>query len=214
MNVTVPVGVGVPDVGATVAVKVTLAPTATEVAGAVSAVVVGVGTGATPVPVKVATSGLSGALSAKVRVADSPLVVLGANSTLTVQVFPADTVALEQASVPMMKSAMLVPPGVTVVIVRLVVPVFVMVRVFALLVVPSVWFPKASGLGEAENRGPLTGPLITVTLLLNASATYNVFVVEFNAAATGPVVLESDKVVSVLVAPLMTPTLLVSRLGT
>ena len=40
MKVTVPVGVGVPDVPVTVAVKVTLFPTAMEVAEAVNAVVV------------------------------------------------------------------------------------------------------------------------------------------------------------------------------
>jgi hypothetical protein len=40
LNVTVPVGVGVPDVPVTVAVKVTLFPTAMEVAEAANAVVV------------------------------------------------------------------------------------------------------------------------------------------------------------------------------
>jgi len=98
-------------------------------------------------------------------VADSLFVVLGSNSTLTVQVFPADTVASAQVSVPTMKSAMFAPPGVTVVIAKLVVPVFVTVSVIALLVVPCVWFPKASGLGEAENAGPAAAPLIAKTLL-------------------------------------------------
>jgi hypothetical protein len=99
-------------------------------------------------------------------VAVSLLVVLGSNSTLTAQVFPAATVALEQVSDPRMKSAMLAPPGVTVVMARLEVPVFVMVSVFALLVVPWVWFPKASGLGAAENAGPEgpAPPLTTKTL--------------------------------------------------
>jgi hypothetical protein len=164
LKVTVPVGVGVPVAGVTVAVKVTLVPTAAEVDEAVSFVVVGVATGATPVPVNVTVSGLSEALSAKVRVADSLLVVVGSNSTLTVQVFPAATVASEQVSVPMVKSAMLVPPGVTVVIVKSVVPVLVTVSVIALLVVPCVWFPKASGVGVAENAGPAAAPLITKTL--------------------------------------------------
>ena len=43
LNVTIPVGVGVPEVGVTVAVSVTLVPTATEVAEALSFVVVAVG---------------------------------------------------------------------------------------------------------------------------------------------------------------------------
>jgi len=46
LKVTVPVGVGVPEAGVTVAVKVTLFPTATEFAEAVSTVVVGVAGGA------------------------------------------------------------------------------------------------------------------------------------------------------------------------
>ena len=143
LNVTVPVGVGVPDAGVTVAVNVTLVPTTTEVADVESAVVDAVATGATPVPVRLTTWGLPGALSARVRVADSAAVVLGANSTLTVQVFPAATVALAQVSDPMMKSALLAPPDVTVVIDRSVVPELVTVSVFALLVVSWVWFPKA-----------------------------------------------------------------------
>ena len=165
LKVTVPVGVGVPDAGVTVAVKVTLVPVATDVAEAVSAVVVGVIAGAVPVPVRFTTCGLLVALSVKVRVAVSLLVVFGSNSTLTVQVFPAATVELAHVSDPMGKSDMLVPPGVTVVIVKSVVPVFVPVTVLALLVVPCVWFPKASGLGEAESAGPAGAPLITYTLL-------------------------------------------------
>jgi hypothetical protein len=128
----------VPTAGVTVAVKVTLVPTVTEADEAVNAVVVGVAGTPTPVPVKVTVWGLSEALSAKVRVAVSLLPVLGSNSTLSVQVFPTATVALAQVSDPTMKSAMLAPPGVTVVMVRLAVPVFVIVSVFALLVVPSV----------------------------------------------------------------------------
>jgi hypothetical protein len=66
----------------------------------------------------------------------------------------------------MMKSAMLAPPGVTVVMARLEVPVLVMVNVMAPLVLPSVTFPNASGLGEAENAGPEgpAPPLTTKTL--------------------------------------------------
>jgi hypothetical protein len=73
-----------------------------------------------------------------VRVAVSLLAVLGSNSTLSVQVFPAATVALPQVSDLMRKSAMLVPLGVTVVIFRLAVPVLVIVSVMGPLVVPSV----------------------------------------------------------------------------
>src|SRR5579862_454023 len=138
MNVTVPVGMGVPEAGLTVAVRVTLVPTATDVAEADSVVVVAVAAGATPVPVKVTDWGLLGALSAKVRVADSLPVVLGSNWTLTVQVFPAATVELAQLSEPTGKSATFVPPAVTVVIERSVVPTLVTVSVIALLVVPWV----------------------------------------------------------------------------
>ena len=49
-------------------------------------------------PVKVTAWELSGALSATVRVAVSPSAVVGSNSTLTVQVVPAATVALAQIS--------------------------------------------------------------------------------------------------------------------
>jgi hypothetical protein len=165
LKVTEPVGVGVPAAGLTVAVNVTLVPMATDVADAVSAVVDAVATGATPVPVNVTACGLPEALSAKVSVADSAVVVLGANSILNEHVFPAETVAFAQVSVPTMKSALLVPPAVTVVIVRSLVPVLVTVRVLAALVVSSVWFPKARGFGEAENAGPAGVPLITNTLL-------------------------------------------------
>ena len=163
LNVTSPVGLGVPAVGVTVAVKVTLVPAVAEADDEVNIVVVAVAGTPRPVPVKLTVSGLSEALSAKVRVAVSLLAVLGSNWTLTVHVFPAATVALEQVSVPMTKSDMLAPPGVTVVMVRLALPVLVIVSVLALLVVPSVWFAKASGLGDAENAGAVGGgtPLIT-----------------------------------------------------
>jgi hypothetical protein len=215
LNVTVPVGVGVPEAGLTVAVSVTLVPTATEVPEALSVVVVGVGAGgatATPVPVKVTACGLPVALSAKVRVAVSAAAVLGSNVTLTVQVFPAATVALVQVSAPMWKSAMSVPPGVTVVMSRFEVPVFVMVRVRALLVVPWFWFPKASGLGEAENAGPEgpAPPLITNTLLVMGTKKSSVAVFTtpgVNPDATIPTPSPgSFTTVSTLVAPLMITT--------
>ena len=79
LKVTIPVGVGVPEAGVTVAVKVMLAPAPTEADDAVNTVVEAVATGATPVPVRVTVSGLSEALSAKVRVADSLVVALGSN---------------------------------------------------------------------------------------------------------------------------------------
>ena len=60
----------------------------------------------------------------------------------------------------MAKSAESVPPSVTVVNVRLDVPVLVTVTAIAPLVVPCAWFPKASGLGDAENTGPAVAPLI------------------------------------------------------
>jgi hypothetical protein len=40
------------------------------------------------------------------------------------------------------------------------VPVLVTVTAIAQLVVPWVWFPKASELGDAENTGPAVAPLI------------------------------------------------------
>ena len=191
---------GVPDAGVTVAVSVTLVPTDTEVDEADSLVVVAVGTGATPVPVRVTTWGLPEALSAKVSVAVSLLVVAGANSTLTVQEPLTATVAETQLFAVTAKSAVFVPPGVTVVNVRLAVPVLATVSDIALLVVPWVWFPKASGLGEAANTGPAAAPLIAKTLL--STATYASFVVVFNAAASGTPVVPVT-VVTALVAPSM-----------
>ena len=154
LNVTVPVGVGVPEAGVTVAVKVTPAPTDIEVAEVESAVVDAVATGAVPVPVRFTTCGLSEALSVKVSVADSAAVVVGANLILTVQVAFAANVAPLHVSEPIGKSAALMPPSATLLIDRLVDPELVMVNVFALLVVPWVWLPKATGEGEAENDGP------------------------------------------------------------
>jgi hypothetical protein len=107
------------------------------------------------VPVKFTVCGLFDALSAKVSVADSLLVVLGANWAITVQLFPAATVKAAQVSETIMKSAMLGPLGVTVVIARSVVPMLVTISVIALLVVPCVCVPKASGFGVAEKAGPL-----------------------------------------------------------
>lgn len=155
LKVTVPVGVGVPEVGETVAVKVTLAPTAMEVAEAESAVVEAVATGATPVPVRFTTCGLSEAASVKVRVADSAAVVVGANLMLSVQVAFAAREAPLQVSEAIGKSTASTPPSTTLVIDRLVEPMLVTVNVFALLVVPLVWLPKARGEGEAENGEPL-----------------------------------------------------------
>jgi len=153
LNVTVPVGVGVPEAGVTVAVRVTLVPTATEVADAASFDVVAVGTGATPVPVMLTTCGLPEALSVKVRVAVSAVAVLAVKLTLIVHVFPAVTVAALHMSEETVKSALFVPPSTTELMFRLALPLLVTVNVIALLVAPSVWLPKAMGEGEAENPG-------------------------------------------------------------
>ena len=161
LKVMVPVGVGVPEVGVTVAVNVTLAPTATEVAEAersrrCSCNRSDAGTGqvhhlpdcsrrclqrkASPIP-------RHGSCSAQI-------------STLTVQVFPAETVAFAHVSVPTMKSILLVPPGVTAVIDQ---SPFVPESGRRSGSSRCSWCPRSdsrrpSGLGEAENTGPLTGP--------------------------------------------------------
>lgn len=138
LNVTVPVGVGVPEAGETVAVKVTLEPTAMEAADEERVVVVAVGTGAVPVPVRLTIWGLSVALSVKVSIADSAACVAGVNVTLTVQVFPAATIAPLHVLEPTVKSARSLPFSTTLLMVKDVAPVLVIVSVLGLLVVPWV----------------------------------------------------------------------------
>jgi len=92
--------------------------------------------GAVPVPLKLTACGLLEALSVKFSEALRLPVADGVNVTLTVQVLLGVTVAPVQVSARLAKSVAFAPPNVTVVTMRLPVPVLVTVSAWAALVVP------------------------------------------------------------------------------
>lgn len=90
-----------------------------------------------PVPVRLADCGVSGVLSAMLRVALRCPAAVGVNVTLTAQVPLEATLAPEQLSALLAKSPGFVPAIVTVEIVRSAAPELVTVTVCAVLVVPT-----------------------------------------------------------------------------
>src|SRR5712692_310455 len=91
---------------------------------------------AMPVPVRPMLCGLPAALSVKFNAAFSAPDTLGVNFALTEHMAVGATVAPVQVSALVAKSAALVPPTATVLIVRLALPLFVIVTLIAALVVP------------------------------------------------------------------------------
>jgi len=83
----------------------------------------------------------------------------GVNVTLTVQLLVGVIVALAQVSALMAKSPAFVPLIVTVVKMRLILPVLVTVSVWAALVVFRVWLKKIMPVAEKLTRDPVPVPL-------------------------------------------------------
>ena len=83
----------------------------------------------------------------------------GVNVTLTVQSLVGVIVALAQVSALMAKSPAFVPLIVTVVKMRLTLPLLVTVSVWPALVVFRAWFEKVTLVGEKLTKDPVPVPL-------------------------------------------------------
>src|SRR5258708_5462674 len=107
-----------------------------------------------PLPERATVCGLPLALSAIERLAGSPLVVLGVKVTEMVQLAPAASVVEPDGQVVVCaKSAAFVPPTLMLEIESAEVPLFVSVTVWAALVEPRFWLPKARLVGERLTPG-------------------------------------------------------------
>jgi hypothetical protein len=114
--------------------------------------------GATPVPERLTVWGVSAALSLIVRVASREPVAEGVKVTPTEQVALGAMLAPEQPSAVLAKSAALLPPRLTVLIFKAVVPLLVTVTVCAALVVPTGWLPKPRLVADRLTAGATPVP--------------------------------------------------------
>lgn len=100
------------------------------------------GCGLLPTPARFTDCGLPVALSVNKSAALSGPLLVGLKVTPTTQVPVGTTVAPEQASALFAKSLGFAPLTITVVMLKLAVPLLVTVKFCAPLVFPTVWFPK------------------------------------------------------------------------
>ena len=116
----------------------------------------------TPAPVRLTLCGLPGALSVTVSEADWEEAVVGAKVTEIVQLAPAFRLVPQ---LPVWANCVgLAPVSPMLVMLSVAVPVLVSVTVWAELVVPTVWLPKATLLGLRMTAGAPTPAPVRLTL--------------------------------------------------
>jgi translation elongation factor EF-Tu-like GTPase len=144
---TVPLGT--PSAWVTVAVNVTVTPVPTDRLEEESVVVVVAGAGEVAIPLSATVCGEPVALSAIERLADNDPVVVGSNVTATAQEAPAARL-VPQLLEEITNEVGLVPVMVSEVSVRVPVPEFLTVTVWAAVVDPTVVEAKDRLVGETE----------------------------------------------------------------
>jgi hypothetical protein len=141
----------------------------------------------TPVPLRFTVWVVGVASSVNVNVAVNDPVLAGVNVTFTTQFAPAATVPPFVHVVPgaIANALGFVPPKATVVTCSVSVPPFVSVTVCGALVVPLVWFPNPTGLGEALACGNTPVPVRFTTCVAGLASSVNVTVAVCAPSAVG-----------------------------
>jgi hypothetical protein len=152
-----------------------------------------------PVPERVAVWGLPVALSVSVTEAAKDPLAAGLNVTLTVQLAPAATLAPQLLLCA--KSPGFAPVSVMLLMLKAALPVLLSVKVWAELVVPTAWLPKARVVGERLATGFVLAPVPERVAVWGLPVALSVRVTE---AAKDPLAAGMNVTLTVQLAPAAT----------